>query len=234
MARRAWLPGAVRPSSQRTATPSSTRSMPTARAPLSRRTPRRSSSSSRAAATSESFCGQHLLAGHDQGDLAPERAEHVDELHAGDPGADHHEVLGPQRRRVGVAGGQDPLRRRRSPSRAGAGGCRWRAARRRRPPRPRRRWCRPRTVCGPVRRPAPRRMRTPWLSSSCRTPCSSFCSMASMRAFSASGSTVAAARGEPHLRGAARPPPGRRRWRSSPSTGCSPTGGRPRRSRPAR
>ena len=38
--------------------------------------------------------GQHLLAAHDEGDLTPERREHVHELDAGDPGADHDEVVG--------------------------------------------------------------------------------------------------------------------------------------------
>ena len=37
---------------------------------------------------------EHLLAAHDEGDLAAERPEHVDELDAGDAGADHDEVLG--------------------------------------------------------------------------------------------------------------------------------------------
>ena len=57
MASRAWLPRATRPSSQRTATSSPVRSIASARAPFNRRTPRRSSCSSRAAATSGSFWG---------------------------------------------------------------------------------------------------------------------------------------------------------------------------------
>ena len=58
MASRAWLPWATRPSSQRTVAVSPSTSMPTARAPLNRRTPRRMKSSSSAAATSGSFCGR--------------------------------------------------------------------------------------------------------------------------------------------------------------------------------
>src|ERR687891_1314525 len=58
MASSAWLPVATRPSLQWTATPPSpVRSMPSARAPFSSCTPRRSSSSSRAAATSGSLPG---------------------------------------------------------------------------------------------------------------------------------------------------------------------------------
>ncbi len=37
---------------------------------------------------------QHLLAAHDEGHLAAERREHVDELHTGDAGPDHDQVLG--------------------------------------------------------------------------------------------------------------------------------------------
>ena len=53
----AWLPCAMRPSSHRTVTRSPSRSIPTARAPFSSRTPRRRKSCSSAAATSGSFCG---------------------------------------------------------------------------------------------------------------------------------------------------------------------------------
>jgi hypothetical protein len=53
--------------------------------------------------------GQHLLPGDDQGDLAAERREHVDELDAGHAGADHHEVRRQLGRRVGVAGREHPL-----------------------------------------------------------------------------------------------------------------------------
>ena len=144
--------------------------------------------------------GQHLLPGHDQGDVAPERAEHVDELHAGDTGADHHEVVGPHRRAGTRRGWRGSAGRPRSPSRAAADGCPVASSTASAATSTSPSVVSARTVCGPVSRPRPRMMRTPWLSSSSRTPCSSFCSMASMRAFSASGSTVAEARGEPHLR----------------------------------
>ena len=53
---------------------------------------------------------EHLLAGHDQRDLAPERAEHVDELHAGDARSrSPRGGSGHSRRRVGVAGREHPL-----------------------------------------------------------------------------------------------------------------------------
>jgi hypothetical protein len=57
-ASRAWDPMATRPSSQATATPFSVRSIISALAPLNSRTPRRSNSSSRAAATSGSLLGR--------------------------------------------------------------------------------------------------------------------------------------------------------------------------------
>ena len=41
--------------------------------------------------------------------LAAERGEHVDELHAGDAGADDGDALGEDLRRVAVAGGEDAL-----------------------------------------------------------------------------------------------------------------------------
>ncbi len=53
--------------------------------------------------------GQHLLAGHDQRDLRPERAEHVRELHAGHTRSDHDEMVGDLGRRVRLAGRQDPF-----------------------------------------------------------------------------------------------------------------------------
>ena len=55
------------------------------------------------------LAGQHLLAADDQRDPAPKRAEHVHELHAGHPRADDDEVLGHDRRRVGLPGGEDPI-----------------------------------------------------------------------------------------------------------------------------
>ena len=68
---------------------------------------------------------QHLLAADDQRHLGAEAAEHVDELHAGDAGADDGDVLGEDRRRVAVARGEDPLAVGRAPvgnARARAGG----------------------------------------------------------------------------------------------------------------
>ena len=57
IANSAWDPSATRPSSQRTTTPDSVVSSPTARAPFRSLTPRRRKSSSSTAATSGSFCG---------------------------------------------------------------------------------------------------------------------------------------------------------------------------------
>ena len=53
--------------------------------------------------------GQHLLAADDEGDPGPEGAEHVDELHAGHPRSDHHQVGGHAARRIGLAGRENPL-----------------------------------------------------------------------------------------------------------------------------
>ena len=52
--------------------------------------------------------GEDLLAGHDQGHGAAQRREHVHELDPGHARPDHDEVLGPVRRRIGVARGQHP------------------------------------------------------------------------------------------------------------------------------
>ena len=52
---------------------------------------------------------EDLLAADQQGDVAAKRREHVDELHAGDAGADHDQVVGHLSGRVGVAGGEDAL-----------------------------------------------------------------------------------------------------------------------------
>ena len=53
--------------------------------------------------------GQNLLTRDDQGDPAAERAEHVDELDTGHPGADDDDMLGDRPRRVGLASDQDPV-----------------------------------------------------------------------------------------------------------------------------
>ena len=53
--------------------------------------------------------GEHLVAGDDQGHLAAQRREHVDELHAGHARPDDDEVLRPGRGRIGVPSGQHPL-----------------------------------------------------------------------------------------------------------------------------
>jgi hypothetical protein len=95
MASRAWLPSATRPSSQRTDTPAvADRSMPSARAPLSSRTPRSQEVVLEGGGDLGVLLGQHLLAADDERDLAAERGEHVHELHAGDPRTDDDQVLG--------------------------------------------------------------------------------------------------------------------------------------------
>ena len=53
--------------------------------------------------------GQDLLAADHERHVAAEGLEHVDELHAGDAGADDDEVVGHLGRRVGLAGGEDAL-----------------------------------------------------------------------------------------------------------------------------
>ena len=61
------------------------------------------------------LAGQHLLAAHDERDLATERLEHVHELDAGDAGPNDDEVLGDARWRVRVACGEHAHAVRRSP-----------------------------------------------------------------------------------------------------------------------
>ena len=53
--------------------------------------------------------GEHLLAADDERHVAAEAREHVHELHPGDAGADHDEVLGELGRRVGLARREDAL-----------------------------------------------------------------------------------------------------------------------------
>ena len=107
MASSAWRPW---PAARRrsTTTPSSPRSMRCARAPLNKR--RRGEE---VVFERRGHLGilrrQHLLAADDQRHLAAERREHVDELDAGDARADHDEVFGDLRWRVGVARGEDAV-----------------------------------------------------------------------------------------------------------------------------
>ena len=83
--------------------------------------------------------------------LDAERREHVDELDAGDARADHDEVLGQHRRRVGVAGGEDALAVGLGPvGDAGPGAGRRPARRRPASSSIARRRSRRRTSCGPV------------------------------------------------------------------------------------
>ena len=53
--------------------------------------------------------GEDLLAAHDEGHLAAERGEHMDELHAGDPRPDDHQVVRQDLGGIGVAGGQQAV-----------------------------------------------------------------------------------------------------------------------------
>ncbi len=78
------------------------------RAPLYRTTPVLRKSASRAAATSGSLPGSTCWRLTMRLTFAPERPEHVDELDAGHPRADHDQVLGHLGRRIGLPGDQDP------------------------------------------------------------------------------------------------------------------------------
>ena len=49
---------------------------------------------------------EDLLSAHDQGDLAPQGGEHVHELHAGDTGADDHQMVGEHFGGIGVPSGE--------------------------------------------------------------------------------------------------------------------------------
>ena len=111
---------AARPSTP----PSVARRCPTARAPLSSRTPRLQEVVLERGRHLGVLLRQHLLAADDERDLRAERREHVDELHAGDAGADHDEVLGQLGRRVGVAGGEHAVAVDGWPSRGCGAGCR--------------------------------------------------------------------------------------------------------------
>ena len=174
--------------------------------------------------------GQHLLAADDERDLAAERREHVDELDAGDAGADRPPGARAARAAGRRRGWSGPARRRRRPSRGCGGGCRWTAARRR-----------PRSRLGPVgglgddRRGADEAPRAldhahalalEQLGHGALEALPRCCAMRSRRA-------VEVERRPRRPGGPCRRPcrcgRGRRRWRSWPWTGCSPTGGRPRR-----
>ena len=82
---------------------------------------------------------------------------------------------------------------------------------------------RPRPRRALTKRAVPRIMRTPWLSSSCVTPACRCDLMSSIRAVSASVSTSGVGLLEAHPRRAAQEASSPRRWRSSSSTGCSPS-----------
>ena len=166
----------------------------------------------------------------------PERREHVHELDAGDARADHHEVLGQLGRRVGVAASSAPARRRARPTRGCGAGSRCdsstaSAVELGDRPRP----CRPRPRGGPSAGPCPAAMRTPWLSSrSAHRRLEAVLDLdvalpqrleVDLGLDLASSPMPLDAPGERH---------GAAAWRSSPWTGCSPTGGRRRRRRPSR
>lgn len=109
------------PARRRSARPPRRRSpsMPSARSPLSRRTPLDEGVPEHRRDLGV-LLGQHLLAAHDQRDLRSERREHVHELHAGDARAHHHEVLARKGRRH-----DESHARRSGPSRGCGGGSRW-------------------------------------------------------------------------------------------------------------
>ena len=223
MASRAWLPGAARPSSQRTTTPSSAPSIATARAPLRRCTPRLRSSSSSAAATSGSFWGSTWWRDTISVTWLPNEREHVDELHAGHARPDHDEVLRPGRGRIGVASGQHPLAVDVGP--VGETGTAARAQQHRVGVElhARRRRCRPpRSGARPAAR-VPARCGRPGCRAAAAWPRSSL----PLDGLDARAEGVRLDRrrrgGEAHLGVTARPRPGRRRWRSWPWTGCSPS-----------
>ena len=172
---------------------------------------------------------QHLLARHEQRDLRAERVEQVGELDAGDARPDHDRVLGDLGRRVRVAGGEhalavdgrevghawpraggDDARSRPSISSMPAVGVDDDLVRAREPagavdhPHP----CDSSRLVDRLRAGGPRSTRT--------------------RSRSASTSRWPSAC-EAHRRARGRARPARRRWRSAPSTGCSPRGARRRR-----
>ena len=231
MASSAWRPGRRPPVVAADRDPVGVRRRcPRPGRPCSSRTPRSRKSSSSAAATSGSFCGSTCWRLTISVTCAAERREHVHELDAGDARADHDQVLGQLRRRVGVAGGEHPLAVDRRPvgdARPAAGA----TARSRRP----RARADPSAVstttsCGPFSRAgAVQRCCTPWLSSRPTTECRSSLLDAVDPGRAARRSRARPDLGEAHALGLVDHATARRRWRSSPSTGCSPTGGRRRR-----
>ena len=95
MASRAWLPCATRPSSHRTRRRRRRRrSIPIGPRALEQPDPAAEELVLEGGGDLGVLLREDLLAGDDQGHLAPERREHVHELDAGDAGADHDEVLG--------------------------------------------------------------------------------------------------------------------------------------------
>ena len=147
------------------------------------------------------------------------------------PGADDDEVVGPGRRRVGVAGRQDPLAVDLGPvgeARPAPGG-----EEDRRRPRSR---SAPSTVsattwCGPTQpTAAPEDPHALAVEQLPRAVLELLLDGLDPGLAAPSGSTSACGRGEPHLRGPPDRRRARRRWRSWPSRGCSPRGGPPRRS----
>ena len=168
---------------------------------------------------------EHLLARHEQRDLRPERVEEVRELHAGDAGADHDRVLGDLGRRIGVAGGEDPLAvdgdevgypgPRPGADHHEVGGDLLEPARR----------SRPRSSCGSLKRAVPLITRTccdsrPGEERAVQPVLDRRDTLAQR----VDVETALRPRCPSSARGRARA--AHRRWRSAPSTGCSPTGAR--------
>ncbi len=168
--------------------PSSDRSMPSARAPLSRRTPRSRKSDSSAAATSGSFCGSTCWRLTISVTSQPNDENMCTNSTPVTPEPMTTRCCGHLLRRIGVACGQDPLAVDDGPVRDAGGGSRWRAP----PRRPRARWrprrSRPRPV-RPDQSTGPAMMRTPCDVNRLVTDDSSRSSISSIRTRSASGST---------------------------------------------
>ena len=103
---------------------SSSRSIDSARAPLSSLTPRWRKSSSSTPATSGSLPGSTCWRLTTRVTCGAERREHVDELDAGDTRADHRDALREHLGRVAIAGRQDPVAVGRRTSRGSVDGTR--------------------------------------------------------------------------------------------------------------
>ena len=162
----AWLERTTRPSSQRITTSSPSRSIDSARAPLSSLTPRLRKSSSSTAATSGSLPGSTCWRLTTSVTFEPNDENMWTNSTPVTPDPITVTLGGDHLRRVAVARGEDADRRRAGTSRGCAAVIRWRSGRRRtRCPRRRRRR-RPARCCGLVKRAEPLTIRTPWLSSS--------------------------------------------------------------------